>query len=61
MIRIIILFLIFIAVLAMIGKLGAFLRMAGLKRGEKAKLSTRRCKRCGALRPGNGPCACGAD
>ena len=44
------LFLIFMAVLAMFGRL----RLPGQKR-----LSSRRCRACGRLRIGKGPCTCG--
>ncbi len=44
------LFLIFMAVLAMFGRL----RLPGRKR-----LETARCPECGRLRIGKGPCACG--
>ena len=44
------LFLIFIAVLAMFGRL----RLPG-----RTRLEARRCPECGRLRIGKGPCACG--
>lgn len=44
------LFLIFIAVLAMFGRL----RLPGQKR-----LSAQRCPKCRRLRIGKGPCSCG--
>lgn len=50
LVKIVTLFLIFMAVLAMFGRL----RLPGQKR-----LSTRRCPECGRLRIGKGPCACG--
>ncbi|WP_136439756.1 hypothetical protein [Pacificoceanicola onchidii] len=45
------LFLVFIAVLAMFGKL----RVPGQQRLQDA-----RCKKCGRFRIGKGPCSCGA-
>lgn len=47
--KIVILFLVFIAVLAMFGKL----RIPGAKRLASAK-----CKDCGRYRIGKGPCPC---
>lgn len=47
--KIVILFLVFIAVLAMFGKL----RIPGAKRLASAK-----CKNCGRYRIGKGPCPC---
>ncbi|MDX2484760.1 MAG: hypothetical protein QNK42_13975 [Pseudodonghicola sp.] len=48
--KIVTLFLVGMAVLAMFGKL----RFPGQK-----KLSSMRCPRCGRFRIGSGPCACG--
>lgn len=47
--KIVILFLVFIAVLAMFGKL----RIPGAKRLASAK-----CRKCGRYRIGKGPCPC---
>ena len=49
-VKAVILFLVFIAVLAMFGRL----RLPGQKR-----LVARRCRKCGRPRIGKGPCACG--
>jgi len=49
-VKIVTLFLVFMAVLAMFGKL----RLPGQKR-----LGAARCPRCGRFRLGRGPCACG--
>lgn len=49
-IKIVSLFLILMAVLAMFGRL----RFPGMKR-----LSSRKCPGCGRYRIGSGPCACG--
>ena len=49
-VKIIILFLIFIAVMAMFGRL----RFPGQK-----MLAKRKCPKCGRYRIGKGPCACG--
>ncbi len=48
--KIVSLFLIFMAVLAMFGKL----RVPGLRRLQSAK-----CRSCGRYRIGKGPCPCG--
>jgi len=48
--KIVFLFLIFMAVLAMFGRL----KLPGLKR-----LSSNKCNGCGRYRIGKGPCACG--
>ena len=48
--KIVILFLVFMAVLAMFGRL----RFPGQKR-----LASARCPKCGRFRIGKGPCACG--
>ena len=48
--KIVSLFLVFMAVLAMFGKL----RVPGVARLKSAK-----CKRCGRYRIGKGPCDCG--
>lgn len=50
--KIVILFLVFMAVLAMFGKL----RFPGQER-----LASRRCPRCKRFRIGKGPCTCGGD
>lgn len=47
--KIVVLFLVFMAVLAMFGKL----RLPGSKR-----LNAARCDRCGRFRIGTGPCGC---
>ena len=47
--KIVVLFLVFIAVLGMFGKL----RLPGAKR-----LAAKRCPNCGKLRIGRGPCDC---
>ena len=49
-VKIVLLFLIFMAVLAMFGRL----RLPGADR-----IAARRCPECGRLRLGKGPCACG--
>lgn len=49
--KVTVLFLAFMAVLAMFGKL----RLPG-----RDRLAARRCPRCGRYRIGNGPCPCGA-
>jgi len=48
--KIVVLFLVFMGVMAMFGKLS----VPGAKR-----LNSRRCKKCGKLRIGRGPCNCG--
>ena len=53
-VKIVTLFLIFMAVLAMFGKLRLPKNLPG-----RSRLSTRRCPECGRLRIGKGPCACG--
>jgi hypothetical protein len=50
LIKAVTIFLVFIAVLAMFGRL----RLPGAKR-----LSAMRCPKCGRLRIGKGPCSCG--
>ena len=50
MVKVVTLFLIFMLVLAMFGRL----RIPGARR-----LSDRRCKKCGRFRIGKGPCHCG--
>lgn len=55
-IKIVTLFLIFIGVLAMFGKL----RLPGGLLGRKA-LGNRKCPSCGRYRIGKGPCPCGRD
>ena len=50
--KIVTLFLLFIAVIAMFGKL----RFPGAKR-----LSSAKCPACGRYRIGRGPCGCGRD
>ena len=50
LIKIVVLFLAFMAVLAMLGRL----RLPG-----RSRLETRRCARCGRLRLGREPCRCG--
>lgn len=50
--KIVILFLVFIAVLAMLGKL----HWIGGPRLKNAK-----CSKCGRFRIGKGPCACGGS
>ncbi len=52
--KIVVLFLIFIAVLAMIGKL----TVPGAKWGRR-RLADKRCAKCGRFRIGRGPCDCG--
>ncbi len=47
--KIVVLFLVFIAVLGMFGKL----RMPGA-----ARLASKRCPKCGKFRLGRGPCDC---
>ncbi|WP_198586121.1 hypothetical protein [Roseovarius salinarum] len=49
-VKIVILFLVFMGVMAMFGKL----RFPGQK-----KLQSARCPRCGRFRIGKGPCSCG--
>ncbi|MHA6326701.1 hypothetical protein [Roseivivax sp. CAU 1753] len=49
-VKIVLLFLVFMGVLAMFGKL----RVPGAK-----QLSDRKCKSCGRFRIGKGPCPCG--
>lgn len=49
-VKIVILFLVFMGVMAMFGKL----RFPG-----QQKLASARCPRCGRFRLGKGPCACG--
>ncbi|MFZ7092129.1 hypothetical protein [Primorskyibacter sp. 2E233] len=51
-VKIVFLFLIFMGVLAMFGKL----RLPGQDRLDKA-----RCSACGRFRIGKGPCPCGKD
>lgn len=53
LLKVAVLFLVFMGVLAMFGKL----RLPKLP-GHKA-LSSRRCRRCGRYRIGKGPCPCG--
>ncbi len=48
--KVVVLFLVFIAVLGMFGKL----RFPGAR-----KLDSKRCPKCGRLRIGRGPCDCG--
>ena len=48
--KIVVLFLVFIAVLGIFGKL----RMPGA-----ARLNDKRCPKCGRFRIGRGPCDCG--
>lgn len=63
LLKIVSLFLIFIAVLAMFGKLRAAARWVGLTRRksvERPKKPTK-CPECGAFRVGTGACPCGAD
>ena len=52
--KIVTLFLIFMVVLAMFGRL----RLPGTK-GVRGKLAAKRCRACGAPRAGRGPCPCG--
>jgi hypothetical protein len=52
LLKIVSLFLVAMAVLAMFGRL----RMPGSKR-----LASARCPRCGRFRIGKGPCSCGRD
>jgi hypothetical protein len=47
--KIVVLFLVFIGVMGMFGKM----RMPGAKR-----LDSRRCQKCGKFRLGRGPCDC---
>jgi len=51
--KIVLLFLVFIAVLAMVGKL----TLPGAKWGRKT-LADKRCPKCGRFRIGKGPCDC---
>ena len=51
-VKIVTFFLIFMAVLAMFGRL----RFPGQQR-----LASARCKACGRFRIGKGPCSCGKD
>ena len=51
-VKIVLLFLVFMGVMAMFGKL----RVPGAK-----QLSSRKCKGCGRFRIGKGPCPCGKD
>jgi hypothetical protein len=53
--KIVSLFLVFMAVLAMFGKL-RMPRIPGAKR-----LASARCNGCGRYRIGKGPCSCGKD
>ncbi|WP_199525867.1 hypothetical protein [Rhodosalinus halophilus] len=53
LLKVAVLFLVFMAVLAMFGKL----RLPRLP-GRQA-LSSRRCRHCGRYRIGKGPCPCG--
>ncbi|MCR8724293.1 hypothetical protein [Frigidibacter sp. ROC022] len=53
--KIITLFLVGMAVLAMFGKL----RMPRIGSGRKRQLDATKCPKCGAYRIGKGPCACG--
>lgn len=55
-IKIVTLFLIFIGVLAMFGKL----RLPGGPLGRKM-LGNRKCPSCGRYKIGKGPCPCGRD
>ena len=57
LVKIVTLFLIGMAVLAMFGRL-RLPRLPGRRGG--APRVTRRCKACGAPRVGRGPCPCGA-
>ena len=50
-VKVILLFLVGMAVLAMFGKL----RFPG-----QARLAAAKCRRCGRYRIGKGPCSCGA-
>lgn len=50
--KIITLFFVFIAVLAMFGRL----RLP--KRGDPRRLTARKCPKCGTFRIGTGPCPC---
>ena len=54
LIKVMILFLLAMAVLAMIGKL----RLPGRAGKRRGKLAAMRCKRCGRPRIGKGPCPC---
>ena len=51
-VKIVFLFLVFMAVMAMFGKL----RLPGAQR-----IADRRCKSCGRFRIGKGPCPCGKN
>jgi len=51
-VKVVILFLVFMGVMAMFGKL----RFPG-----QDKLNSARCPKCGRFRIGKGPCACGKD
>lgn len=55
-IKIVTLFLIFMGVLAMFGKL----RIPGARWGRKT-LDNRKCRSCGRYKIGKGPCPCGRD
>ncbi|SMX38301.1 hypothetical protein [Maliponia aquimaris] len=58
-VKIVFLFLIFIGVLAMFGRL----RVPGARQlrnlRDKARLSSAKCPKCGRYRIGKGPCECG--
>ncbi|MGR3484208.1 MAG: hypothetical protein ACU0BF_02605 [Paracoccaceae bacterium] len=53
-VRVVLLFLIFMAVLAMFGRL----RIPGADRA-RARLERAKCRACGRFRIGPGPCDCG--
>lgn len=57
-VKIVFLFLVFIAVLAMFGRL-RFPGKAQLDRWRAKRLTANKCPACGRYRIGKGPCACG--
>jgi hypothetical protein len=59
LLKIVSLFLIFIVVLAMFGKLRTAGRWLGLSRRAKPIEKPGKCPTCGAYRVGKGPCPCG--
>ncbi len=56
LIRVILLFLVLMAALAMFGKL----KLPGSRR-PPGRLDARKCPKCGTYRVGKGPCNCGYD
>ena len=55
--KVVVLFLVAMGVMAMFGKL--HFPGIGPGKGRQARLSTKKCPRCGAYRIGKGPCNCG--